>query len=284
METRTLHSSLITIHLVWAVKSTETLHSSLNMKLTALVENTCHNPVLQAEHGLSLLIETQGLTILFDMGQTDLFARNAEALGIDLSKVDFAIISHGHYDHGGGFHAFRRLNPGAPVYIRPQAFEPYYNRSGKYIGLDTSISRDPGLVLCHSNISPAHNISLCSCPAPDIGVSGLWRRDEDSMVPDDFQHEQYMQIQEDGRRILFSGCSHRGILNIVSHLRPEVLVGGFHLSHTQPGQELGNLASQLNNFPTEYYTCHCTGLAQYEHMLPRMERLHYLSTGETITI
>lgn len=254
------------------------------MKITVLAENTCPRPDLQAEHGLSLLIETQGLTILFDMGQTDLFVRNAERLNIELSKVDFAVVSHGHYDHGGGFHAFRRLNPTAPVYIRPQAFEPYYNRSGKYIGLDTSIFQDPGLVLCHDGFSPAENITLCSCDARDIGASGLWRRDGESMVPDDFRHEQYMLIHENERRILVSGCSHRGILNIVSHFQPDVLVGGFHLSHIQPGQELSRLASQLDNFSTEYYTCHCTGLPQYQHMSKHMNRLHYLSTGQTVII
>jgi len=72
------------------------------MKITALLENTsdCGLPV---EHGLSLFVEMEnGYRFLFDMGQTDLFAQNAEALGIDLNTADFAVLSHGHYDHGGG--------------------------------------------------------------------------------------------------------------------------------------------------------------------------------------
>ena len=68
------------------------------MKITALVENTS-DCGLPAEHGLSLFVETNGIRFLFDMGQTNLFARNAEALGIDLDTADFAVLSHGHYPH-----------------------------------------------------------------------------------------------------------------------------------------------------------------------------------------
>ena len=78
------------------------------MKITVLLENTSTQSNLTAEHGLSLLIETKPHIILFDMGQSDAFAKNAERLGIDLALVDTAILSHGHYDHGGGLKAFLR--------------------------------------------------------------------------------------------------------------------------------------------------------------------------------
>ena len=84
------------------------------MKITALIENTSARG-LPTEHGLSLFVETAERKFLFDMGQTDLFARNAETLGIDLTTVDFAVLSHGHYDHGGGLKAFLALNDHAPV-------------------------------------------------------------------------------------------------------------------------------------------------------------------------
>ena len=79
------------------------------MRITCLAENTACNG-FEAEHGLSLYIETNGNRILFDMGQTDLFSGNAEKLGIDLNTVDFAVISHGHYDHGGGLRKFLEIN------------------------------------------------------------------------------------------------------------------------------------------------------------------------------
>ena len=72
------------------------------MRITALVENTSARPELIAEHALSLYIESNGYKILFDMGASDAFVQNAKVLGIDLNTVDFAVLSHGHYDHGGG--------------------------------------------------------------------------------------------------------------------------------------------------------------------------------------
>ena len=76
------------------------------MKVIVLSENTTNDPRLGAEHGLSLYIEACGKKILFDTGQGDLFAENAKTLGVDLAAVDFAVISHGHYDHGGGIRRF----------------------------------------------------------------------------------------------------------------------------------------------------------------------------------
>lgn len=76
------------------------------MKITSLVDNTSHAG-LPVEHGLSLHIALDnGQNILFDMGQGSLFASNAATLGIDIASVDAAIISHGHYDHGGGLKTF----------------------------------------------------------------------------------------------------------------------------------------------------------------------------------
>ena len=74
------------------------------IKITVLVEDT-KNENLPSAHGLSLYIETPENKILFDMGPNELFWENAEFLGIDLNTVDTAVISHGHYDHGGGLAA-----------------------------------------------------------------------------------------------------------------------------------------------------------------------------------
>ena len=79
------------------------------MTITMLVENTTSQGSIGAQHGLSLFIETGGTRILFDMGSDDLFAKNARVLGIDLASVDLAVLSHGHWDHGGAS-AFFALN------------------------------------------------------------------------------------------------------------------------------------------------------------------------------
>lgn len=91
------------------------------VKIYTLAENTAFNSKFASEHGLSLYIETDSHKILFDSGQTDVFIKNAALLGVDLSKIDIAILSHGHYDHGGGFERFLEINQTASIYINENA-------------------------------------------------------------------------------------------------------------------------------------------------------------------
>ena len=76
------------------------------MRITALMENTAPEGALRCEHGLALHIEHGGKRYLLDAGATGALLDNAAALGIDLAAVDAAVLSHGHYDHAGGFPAF----------------------------------------------------------------------------------------------------------------------------------------------------------------------------------
>ncbi|MBQ3418284.1 MAG: MBL fold metallo-hydrolase [Ruminococcus sp.] len=258
------------------------------MKITSLAENTAFDKRFEAEHGLSLYIETERCQILFDMGQSDLFERNAEKCGIDLSKVDFAVLSHGHYDHGGGLKRFLALNQTAPIYLSRFAFEPHYNGSEKYIGLDISLKEEKRLIFTGDSYQIAPGITLLSCndrsKRVDLGSFGLNMMENDILKPDDFRHEQYLLIEENGKKILFSGCSHKGILNIVQWFSPDVLIGGFHFSKLPLDDTLKSYAEELNRYHTDFYTCHCTGCEQYRLMQQHMKRLSYLSAGQTIII
>ncbi|MDD3570620.1 MAG: MBL fold metallo-hydrolase, partial [Lachnospiraceae bacterium] len=76
----------------------------MDLRITTLIENNPDDKKeLCFEHGLSLLIEADGKRILFDTGQSGDFIKNATALNQNLENLDFVIISHGHYDHSGGF-------------------------------------------------------------------------------------------------------------------------------------------------------------------------------------
>lgn len=258
------------------------------MKITALVENISSKETLGAEHGLSLYIETESHKILFDMGQTALFSKNAKALGIDLEEVDIAILSHGHYDHGGGLEKFLEINPKAPVYLSKYAFEPHYNGTEKYIGLDVSLAENERLCFTEDELQIAEGLTLYSCNNCeknfDLGSFGLTEKINDTFLPDNFRHEQYLLIEEAGKKVLISGCSHKGILNIAEWFVPDVLVGGFHFSKLPLDETLVSYAQFLDRFDTEFYTCHCTGEEQFAFMKQYMNRLSYLSTGESIEI
>ena len=91
------------------------------MKLTVLTENTANKRGVLGEHGLSVLIEAQGKKLLFDTGQSGVYAHNAKRLGVRLDDIDAVILSHGHYDHAGGLEEFPDTLP--PVYVRREALE-----------------------------------------------------------------------------------------------------------------------------------------------------------------
>ena len=126
----------------------------------------------------------------------------------------------------------------------------------------------------------------CVPEAEPIDPAGLTVERGGVRVPDDFLHEQYLLIEEEGKRVLISGCSHRGILNIADRFRPDVLIGGFHFFKQEPSSpKVLRAAEKLLSYPTVYYTGHCTGTEQFAVMKKRMaDRLHALSTGTEIIL
>lgn len=256
------------------------------MRITVLAENVSNNPELNAEHGLSLYIETESLKLLFDMGQSELFFENAQKLNIDLSDVDIAVLSHGHYDHGGGLRKFLEINKKAKVYLNEHAFEPHYNGE-KYIGLDVNLKDSDRIVFVSDELKIADNLTLYSCNKESekwiINSGGLSVAQNGVKTDDPFLHEQYLLIEESNRKILISGCSHKGILNISDYFNADIVVGGFHTSKWEKA-ELESLAHTLQKSDTRYYTCHCTGYEQYKFMKQFVDNISYLSTGKSITL
>ena len=258
------------------------------MRISMLLENTAKNNDFAAEHGLSMYIETEQGNILFDTGATSLFAQNAAKLGIDLADVDMVVISHGHNDHGGGLKTFLELNSKAKIYITPQAFGRYYNDGLKDISIDASLLSTGRFVLVEDSLKLTENMELLTCNKAKarckINAYGLMKVENGQLVTDDFKHEQYLVIKEKGKRVVFSGCSHKGIINIVEWLSPDVLIGGFHFMRIEDEGTLQAAAEELNKQPIDFYTCHCTGVKQYEFLQTIMPKLYYLSCGDVLNI
>ena len=258
------------------------------MKITVLVENTTKKENILSEHGLSLYIETENHNLLFDMGQSNIFESNAKELGIDLTGVDIAVLSHGHYDHGGGLKRFLQINEKANVYISKYAFEPHYNGTEKYIGLDVSLEDSDRLVYTDDMCRIADGLTLYSCNDKkknhDLGSFGLTLKENREFIPDDFRHEQYLRIEEKGKSVLVSGCSHKGIMDIADWFHPDVIIGGFHYSKLEADSKLESYARYLDSFDTRFYTCHCTGVEQFDFMQHFMTDLVYISGGDIFEI
>ena len=97
------------------------------MRATVLVDNLAAQG-LEAEWGLSFYIEYQNQTILLDAGASDLFAHNADVLGLDLNKVSFGVLSHAHWDHANGMDTFFARNRDAVFYLRETCGETCYDK------------------------------------------------------------------------------------------------------------------------------------------------------------
>lgn len=273
------------------------------MRIQNLVENMGADHGCLAEHGLSIYLETKRHKILMDTGASDAFLKNAEHLGVDLKAVDLVILSHGHYDHGGGILAFSKINPKARIYIREGAFESYYHEreSGMdYIGLDPEIRKLSQVVIVGGNLKIDEELLLFT------NVSGrrMWPegnrelkvRKDGKLVQDTFSHEQYLIVICEGKEILLSGCAHNGILNILdrySELRgryPDLVISGFHMmkkgEYTPEEKEtIRKTAEELKKIPAKYVTGHCTGVPAYEILKGILgEQIQYLSSGEKLDL
>ena len=125
------------------------------------------------------------------------------------------------------------------------------------------------------------NEKTCLYP---IESDGLTVKIDGVFYPETFLHEQYLSITENGKKVLISGCSHKGVLNIMQRFLPDVFVGGFHFMKTEP-QKLSEKADLLSEYNTDYYTCHCTGLDQFEFLKNIIgPRLTYIRAGESLDI
>lgn len=327
------------------------------MRIVNLMENTNGNRAeCLIEHGLSLYIESGKHKILVDTGASGAFAENAKLLGVDLSKVDIAVLSHGHYDHAGGLLAFAEHNSEALIYMRKNAGGDFYhvkpmkgeeksgdgavdeaknsaaNEAEKYIGIDkkilelaqvrlleTDAELDEELFL-FGNVTgrklwPQGNRELkrkmqfwelkqrgmaeenaglsekMECSGKE-GSSDIQRE----FIQDDFSHEQYLVVREQGKQVLFSGCAHNGILNILEHYQklfggePDAVFSGFHMRRKNGYGEddletIREIARELKNWKTKFYTGHCTGELPYQMMKEIMgEQLEYVHSGDEVTL
>jgi 7,8-dihydropterin-6-yl-methyl-4-(beta-D-ribofuranosyl)aminobenzene 5'-phosphate synthase len=112
----------------------------MKFKVTTLCENNIGHggKNLIGEHGLSFYIEAEDRNILFDTGQNLAISNNAGVLGIDLSRIDTVVLSHGHYDHSSGLKSLLNCNSNFMLHAHPDVFGPKLRGAGddyKYIGI-----------------------------------------------------------------------------------------------------------------------------------------------------
>ena len=282
------------------------------MKITTLIENreSIAEPALSSEWGLSLCIEFNDHSILFDTGATGAFVDNAKHLSVPVDSFDVAILSHHHFDHGGGLKRFFELNSKAKVYLADapdgECFIKIMGVLKKYIGLDRNLIdhhrerfmfiNEPTEILPDVFIFPK---IIATHPKPS-GNKHLYLKTEGTLFPDEFSHEIVMAIKENGKLVIFTGCSHNGILNMIDTVAKKftdvpvkAVIGGFHLVASPPfhfmagkKKDVEHLGKSILNYPVEVtYTGHCTGKKAFNILKSVMgDRLKDMRTGSTFNI
>jgi 7,8-dihydropterin-6-yl-methyl-4-(beta-D-ribofuranosyl)aminobenzene 5'-phosphate synthase len=281
------------------------------MKVTVLIENrpSPSHPNLKAEWGLSLYISFQGHNILFDSGISGAFAENAASLSVDIPSIETAVLSHHHYDHGGGLRRFFKENPAASVYLGEPPKGDCYSRflpfMKSYVGLDKTILSDypdrfkfvsdPTEILPDVYVIPHLSGTY---PRP-LGNKSLFVLSDGRWVLDDFAHEVALAIKENDSLVIFTGCSHNGVLNMVDTvsrnfpgLPVKSVIGGFHLFSLLPfifagrRAEIRELGKLVLDYPVaQTYTGHCTGNQAFAILKSVMgERLTDLKTGDCFEV
>lgn len=275
---------------------------SQKIQITVLIENTSDSS-LACEHGLSLLIEHAGRRILLDAGSSEVFCDNADSLEISLTGLDACVLSHGHYDHSGGFEKIFLRNPNAKVYARKEALDVYLSAIGGMHEIsvpqnvaahrDRFILTDSFRKILPSVFLVPHNTKNLA----RIGEkSGLYKNQNGQILPDDFAHEQSLVIDTDDGLVIFNSCSHAGAANIIREVREacpqkriRAYIGGLHMKGKENGREICTFSSSeidalcdafLDEGIAQIYTGHCTGAPGFEALQRRLgDRVHRLTTG-----
>jgi len=331
------------------------------MRIINLVENETGSSGCEAAHGLSFYVETEKHKLLFDAGPTKAILRNAQKLGIDLTSVDTVILSHGHYDHSGGILPFAQLNPAARIYMQHNASGEFYSVNTadgqmsysntcagggtgekpsegqyppqilpeyRYIGIDKKILSLPQVQFLHGDTKLDDELQLFTVdvehrafPLPSTNAR-LKRLSSGNYLQDDFSHEQNLLLTTCGKKILFCGCAHNGILNVLDALErklgtgalPDLVLGGFHLMNrhgtlatataelgsaapdraaSKPAApavadltaEIREIAERLKKYKAHFATCHCTGLPAFNQMKEIMgDKLSYVYSGDEVEV
>ncbi len=247
------------------------------MKITVLLEDDTNNSDLEPIHGVSFFIETDdNYKILFDTGQKDLFLRNAETLSLEPLKSNVCIISHNHYDHAGGLQELLERGYLSPVYLHNTFFRRKFSiKNGNKV---LSIGAEKDSLLKYNNISMIsetvteieNNIFIfANIPFTNSFESideNFLIEKEGTLLHDEFDDELVLAIKTQKGIVVISGCSHRGIINILdfieSYFKGErifAFVGGTHLLDASDYRLEKTKISLTSIDPSVLAACHCTG-------------------------
>lgn len=287
------------------------------MKITTIIENSLgENKSLLNEHGLSFFIENNGKNILFDTGKSGNFVENAKKLNIDLNKTNYLVLSHAHYDHCGGVRTFLDSFTSKPeLFISNNFFKnsnKYHHSDGNqkldftsdnneynYIGInfDETFIKDKNLninyvskdminitdnIYVFSNFEKTYNFETLN---PNMII-----KEDENYVIDSFKDEIVLGIDTEKGLLILLGCSHPGILNIVSTIAKRTdkkiygILGGTHLIEADEIR-INKTIDVLKDLDIKLIgVSHCTGDKAIEMFRNNCDNFFVNSTGTILNL
>jgi len=256
--------------------------------LTILTDNnTLTDRYFAAEPGLSFLLETAGKKILFDTGYSGLFLSNAEKMRIDLSELDYLVLSHGHLDHSGGMVTLVRHFTEAKIEGTSYRVPELIAHPRCFYPKEKLPLQNTGSILDESELRRQFRVNLSSRPVwitddlvflgeiprkfgfehTDPGKRRI-RLPDGTMEPDQLLDDSALAFRSGAGLVIITGCSHAGICNITEYARDVCgenrvvdIIGGLHLLSPDPhrttrtGEYLHDIGLRA------LHACHCTSLA-----------------------
>lgn len=280
------------------------------MKITALIENASKRGELSPQYGLSLFVETAQGSIVVDAGQDGTAYENFRTMGFRESEIGALLASHNHFDHIGGMQSFLDATAarGVPLYLSAQSKLPLvakrFLRRAEVVSRSELIEKNADrCVFVEDATEILPGAFACKVKAPDLAYSCKDKKlkmldSTGRRVPDDFRHEIYLAVIEEGTIKIVSPCSHNGAVNIIRDaearfsLPVRAFIGGLHLRGSSSDslncskKQFLDMAARLNELlPDALYTCHCTGRKAFLLLKERLDcKVKYFHTGDTFSI
>ena len=249
----------------------------MSVEITVLLENTKpESSDFEVEHGLSFLIKTTSSTFIFDCGHTGLAWSNAKLMNVELSEVQFVILSHSHYDHAAGFPSLLKFAAPKNLYTGSDFWREKFsynadNQEYKYRGCGFTeadlIKWSINQIICADVLKLDDEAWLIGNFVKKYDFETIPKKFVcgDDKVTDNFNDEIVLVLRENDGAAVVTGCAHNGILNIVSTVQQRLnlsvnrVIGGIHLNG-ENNERINKTLAELKNLSVQKLNLgHCSG-------------------------
>jgi len=274
------------------------------IRITTLIENTMgEHLALKNEHGVSFCVETEGHKVLFDTGQSGTFLQNAAQLRVELSDLEFVVLSHGHYDHSGGLLALSEQAKKFEVVVGKGFFEEKYAAlpGGGYEFLGNNFTardlQDRGIAYSELAVPVRELVPgvFVMTQFPRIHADEvikdrfkLFRQGE--FVPDLFHDEVMLVVDTPKGLVTLLGCSHPGMRNMLDAVKAHfkkplyAVLGGTHLVEAGPEAFKASIDYLEHSDLGAIGVSHCTGAGAMKILGETEKRYFHNRTGTALVI